>query len=60
MDVPPENSHRACEPAHSAGVPPGCAFFWLLFFAQAKKSDSRDSAKRCCLSIIILFCIVER
>ena len=23
------------------GAPPGCAFFWLLFFAQAKKSDSR-------------------
>jgi len=22
---------------------PGCAFFWLLFFAQAKKSDSLNS-----------------
>jgi len=24
---------------------PGCAFFWLLFFAQAKKSDSLVRAK---------------
>ena len=51
MDARPENSRRACGPARSAGVPPGCAFFWLLFFAQAKKSDSRESAKRYCLAV---------
>ena len=27
--------------AQPDGSRPGCAFFWLLFFAQAKKSDSR-------------------
>jgi hypothetical protein len=24
----------------------GCAFFWLLFFAQAKKSNSQPSARK--------------
>jgi hypothetical protein len=48
QDAASENSRDGCEPrAQSAwGAPPGCAFFWLLFFAQAKKSDSRGSAKR--------------
>ncbi|QCZ77435.1 hypothetical protein XapA_12165 [Xanthomonas citri pv. punicae] len=43
MDVPLKNSRMACGPgARSAeGARTGCAFFWLLFFAQAKKSDSR-------------------
>ena len=41
MDVPSENSQPDCEPTRSVGALPGCAFFWLLFFAQAKKSDSR-------------------
>ncbi|WP_206540082.1 hypothetical protein, partial [Xanthomonas perforans] len=27
--------------AGAEGARTGCAFFWLLFFAQAKKSDSR-------------------
>ena len=42
-----------------AGSRTGCAFFWLLFFAQAKKSDSLPPAQRverklcCCFS----FCL---
>jgi hypothetical protein len=31
-------------------MPPGCAFFWLFFFAQAKKSDSRKARKLWCSS----------
>ncbi|MFS8490998.1 hypothetical protein EIP98_18260 [Xanthomonas campestris pv. raphani] len=41
-DVPLKNSRMACGPgARSAeGARTGCAFFWLLFFAQAKNSNS--------------------
>ncbi|MFT3762792.1 MAG: hypothetical protein QM761_09340 [Pseudoxanthomonas sp.] len=43
-----EKSRRRSEPsARSAeGAKAGCAFFWLLFFAQAKKSNPRASAER--------------
>ena len=47
MDVPYKNFCRPCAPvARSAsGARTGCAFFWLLFFAQAKKSDSRPTGR---------------
>ena len=32
--------HRGPMRRSRIGSRPGCAFFWLLFFAQAKKSDS--------------------
>ncbi|MBO9739397.1 hypothetical protein J7432_10320, partial [Xanthomonas axonopodis pv. begoniae] len=32
---------RTRSAAGAQGARTGCAFFWLLFFAQAKKSDSR-------------------
>ncbi len=46
-DVPYKNFCRPCAPvARSApGARTGCAFFWLLFFAQAKKSDSRPKGR---------------
>ena len=46
MDVPSKNAPADCESKSRSGLgaPPGCAFFWLLFFAQARKSDSRVSA----------------
>ncbi|MGQ3466475.1 hypothetical protein ABFU56_21505 [Xanthomonas campestris pv. campestris] len=31
--------------AHPKGAKAGCAFFWLRFFAQAKKSDSRPRGR---------------
>jgi hypothetical protein len=34
--IPPAPRTRS----KAAGAKAGCAFFWLLFFAQAKKSDS--------------------
>jgi len=46
MDVPSKNAPGSGGPAHRAGMRPGCAFFWLLFFAQAKKSDSRTAGAR--------------
>ncbi|MFS8462491.1 hypothetical protein EIQ00_09985 [Xanthomonas campestris pv. raphani] len=52
MDVPYKNFCRTCAPvARSAsGARTGCAFFWLLFFAQAKKSDSRPKGVKALLS----------
>ncbi|MBV6689558.1 hypothetical protein KV692_17215 [Xanthomonas euvesicatoria pv. physalidis] len=35
------NGLRTRSAAGAEGARTGCAFFWLLFFAQAKKSDSR-------------------
>ncbi len=51
MDVPYKNLCRTCAPvARSApGARTGCAFFWLLFFAQAKKSDSRPKGVKALL-----------
>ncbi len=51
MDVPYKNFCRTCAPvARSAsGARTGCAFFWLLFFAQAKKSDSRPKGVKALL-----------
>jgi len=33
---------------------PGCAFFWLLFFAQAKKSNSLKERKLWTLILLLL------
>ena len=42
QDAPSGNSRTDCGPgAKRRARRQGCAFFWLLFFAQAKKSDSR-------------------
>lgn len=54
MDVPSKNPAQHANPAQSAGRDAGGAFFGLLFFAQAKKSDSlaaaseKNLAAHCC------------
>ena len=40
--LPRSAGNRSAQPS---GSRPGCAFFWLLFFAQAKKSDPRKARK---------------
>jgi hypothetical protein len=63
MDVPSKNARRGCGPgARSAeGALQGVLdqpsavvkrFFWLLFFAQAKKSDSPQGESLCSQSLL--------
>ncbi|WP_295952554.1 hypothetical protein, partial [uncultured Xanthomonas sp.] len=56
LDVPSENSRRVRGPRAQRGAArPGVCFFWLLFFAQAKKSDSRVSAKAVAIASAVAF-----
>jgi len=42
QDAPSNRCHQATndEGTHVVGICLGCTFFWLLYFVQAKKSDS--------------------
>jgi len=55
-DVLSKNPVGGANPDRKAGGArrPGCAFFWLLFFAQAKKSDSLNERKLWTLVLILL------